>query len=36
MSVGFRRADPKAIGALGCDKTSNILDAWDREVSNFV
>jgi hypothetical protein len=33
VGIWFRRADPEAIGALGCDKTGNILDAWIREVS---
>ena len=33
MSVRLRRADPEAIGALGGDKASNILDACVRRVS---
>jgi hypothetical protein len=35
VGVRFRRADPEAIGAFGCDKTGNILDAWIREVNNL-
>jgi hypothetical protein len=33
MGVGFRRADPKAIRALGSNKTSDILNAYSKAIS---